>query len=473
MERALEFAGYDVRHVWGEGTHNGDQALAVFPEAMKWLWRGWPGPVTAGHSQNTFLQAILPADGGWDRVGGDRTVGEGLSANAHGDILGMASDGRSLWTLLTGGGEFEAGPALTGVVRSLAQGPGDRLYVSDEVSGALFSLTGGQLSVVTPGLWPEQIAVSPDGRIYVTTNPTGPARVRGGLWLIASGMTPRRLDRELRDPSGIALSPDGLWLAVVERSAHGGYSYRVKPDGSVDARQRFYWLQVADEDEDSGARALAMDRDGRLYAATRMGVQVLDRNGRVRAILPLNGQAAVAIAFLWWVRFQPTLRRGRRPPSVPPHAPCHGGAACSVRDQVAPLERRIAPRRPSMTDHMRGKDQRANDHCGNGRNEDGAGCDVLGVANHGMVFLGRGVGQKLERRVEGLSCPNRARGQYDQTPFAARQARSNAGCHDQRSRCGVNPGIMLLPQHEPDAFPGVFETTKATGEGKGAFHCLT
>jgi hypothetical protein len=37
----------------------------------------------------------------------------------------------------------------------------------------------------------------------------------------------------------------------------------------------------------------------------------------------------------------------------------------------------------------------------------------------------------------------------------------------------VNPGIMLLPQHEPDAFPGVFETTKATGEGKGAFHCLT
>ncbi len=26
MNRALEFAGYDVRHVWGTGTHNGSQA---------------------------------------------------------------------------------------------------------------------------------------------------------------------------------------------------------------------------------------------------------------------------------------------------------------------------------------------------------------------------------------------------------------------------------------------------------------
>ena len=41
MERALSFAGYDVRHVWGTGTHNGAQAAAIFPDAMQWLWRDW------------------------------------------------------------------------------------------------------------------------------------------------------------------------------------------------------------------------------------------------------------------------------------------------------------------------------------------------------------------------------------------------------------------------------------------------
>ena len=45
MERALEFSGYEVNHVWGEGGHNGEQGTAVFPAAMRWLWKDWPKPV--------------------------------------------------------------------------------------------------------------------------------------------------------------------------------------------------------------------------------------------------------------------------------------------------------------------------------------------------------------------------------------------------------------------------------------------
>jgi len=36
-----------------------------------------------------------------------------------------------------------------------------------------------------------------------------------------------------------------------------------------------------------------MDRNGSAYLATRMGVQVFDRNGRVTAILPLPGNEPV------------------------------------------------------------------------------------------------------------------------------------------------------------------------------------
>ncbi len=38
MLRALTFAGYEVKHQWGEGGHNGKQGTSLFPEAMRYLW---------------------------------------------------------------------------------------------------------------------------------------------------------------------------------------------------------------------------------------------------------------------------------------------------------------------------------------------------------------------------------------------------------------------------------------------------
>jgi gluconolactonase len=38
MERASQFAGYEVEHAWGTGGHNGTHATQVFPDAMRFLW---------------------------------------------------------------------------------------------------------------------------------------------------------------------------------------------------------------------------------------------------------------------------------------------------------------------------------------------------------------------------------------------------------------------------------------------------
>src|SRR6187549_3217152 len=46
MERALTFSGYEVNHVWGEEGHNGNQGTAIFPDAMRWLWKDWPQAIT-------------------------------------------------------------------------------------------------------------------------------------------------------------------------------------------------------------------------------------------------------------------------------------------------------------------------------------------------------------------------------------------------------------------------------------------
>jgi gluconolactonase len=63
MQSAFEYAGYDVRHVWGDGAHNGRHATAIFPDALRWLWRDYPSPIKAnpeGKSRQDVFQTLLP-----------------------------------------------------------------------------------------------------------------------------------------------------------------------------------------------------------------------------------------------------------------------------------------------------------------------------------------------------------------------------------------------------------------------------
>jgi len=39
MEAALKFKSYDYKYVWGKHGHSGKNMGAIFPDAMRWLWR--------------------------------------------------------------------------------------------------------------------------------------------------------------------------------------------------------------------------------------------------------------------------------------------------------------------------------------------------------------------------------------------------------------------------------------------------
>ena len=64
-------------------------------------------------------------------------------------------------------------------------------------------------------------------------------------------------------------------------------------DGTLKFKQRYYHLHMPDTADDSGADGMRVDRDGRLYVATRLGIQVCDQAGRVNCIIPTpNGKVA-------------------------------------------------------------------------------------------------------------------------------------------------------------------------------------
>ena len=89
LDRALEFAGYEHQHVWGNGRHSGKHATAIFPDAMRFLWKDWPKPVQAqtAKTQNLVLKAILDPDASWQLVSDAGQACDHLAVNPQGAVF--------------------------------------------------------------------------------------------------------------------------------------------------------------------------------------------------------------------------------------------------------------------------------------------------------------------------------------------------------------------------------------------------
>ncbi len=294
MNRALEFAGYDVRHTWGAGTHNGSQAASVFPDAMRWLWRDWPAPIRSREPGNPVLKTILQPGEDWQVAADGCPLTTSLAANPQGQVFYPAGGVPEISQIVAGAKPIQcrqrAGAA------ALAYGADGRLYLARAEGGVKVTARAAdrpatlRATVMGEGLRIRNLTVRSNGDIYAVT--------QSELWLIRAKGEKVRLDEGLKGASGVALSPDGLWLFIAQGSSRTGLSYRVRSDGTLDAREPFYDFYVPAWAEDSGAAGIGMDRDGRAYVATRMGVQVFDRNGRVTAILPLPGnEPATSLCF--------------------------------------------------------------------------------------------------------------------------------------------------------------------------------
>ena len=303
MERALTFSGYEVKHVWGEGAHSGAQGNSLFPEAMRWLWKDWPRPVATGSSNNQLLKELLIPGEDWQLVGEGYGFTEGTATDAAGNVFyqdipasktyRVGSDGKTV--LFSSDAKRASGTGF---------GPDGSRY---EVAGATRQVVrydaAGRMSVLAEGISGNDLVVARNGNVYVTA-PDGAERP-GKIWLVGPGgrgSSPRGVgsgpggekivvDSGLRFVNGVALTPDQTQLYAAESASHWIWIYSIRPDGTLADKQHFGWLHVPDNQENAWPDGLKCDREGRVYVATRIGIQVLDQLGRVNAILPVpSGQ---------------------------------------------------------------------------------------------------------------------------------------------------------------------------------------
>jgi gluconolactonase len=289
IERALTFAGYDVKHVWGEGSHNGSHGTAVFPEAMRWLWRDHPKSVSPGQTKNVFLNDILIPGQGWELVGEGYGFTEGTAVNSKGEVFFHDIPNAKTYKI-----------NLDGKVEQYNPDSKKASGTTFSTSGEMITITGGWsepptkevhryktptnyevVADATPG---NDITISYSGNIYVTS-PDGREKP-SKIYLIKPNGERNVVDEGLKFANGLCLSPDQTQLYVTESTSHWVWVYQVQPDGTLKHKQKYGWLHVRDSDDNTWSDGVKCDRDGRVYVTSLSGIQVLDQLGRVNAIIP-------------------------------------------------------------------------------------------------------------------------------------------------------------------------------------------
>jgi gluconolactonase len=132
------------------------------------------------------------------------------------------------------------------------------------------------------------LAVDRRGGVYLTDTQ--------GIYFLPPGGRVTRIIDEVPRPNGVILSPDEKTLYVHNKDGVYMLAFDVAADGSISNRRnfaRYKSVRIPGHkdpawDEDNGADGMAVDNDGRVYAATNSGIEVFSPKGELLGVLPVQ-----------------------------------------------------------------------------------------------------------------------------------------------------------------------------------------
>jgi sugar lactone lactonase YvrE len=299
MFEALEFAGYDVKFEMGTGAHNTQQAGAVLPDALRWLWREYPGPIVVhepaaarepGYDTANRVFSTVYLDKPWEKVGNLNELTESLTSDRSGNVYFARRFAGTVERVDTTGNVTQL-VGNSDHFYKVRIGPDDRLYARSTRSIVSWKMENGaatdEKTVATiPGA--PDFVITRTGVIYflqTTSDSIGMIDAAGQIHVSAQ-LT--QFGEEFGSANGLALSPDQSLLVATNDLSRYSWSFQIAADGSLVNGEPFYRLETAETTkpvERAGAQAATEDTDGMVYFATSLGIQVAMQNGRIVEIL--------------------------------------------------------------------------------------------------------------------------------------------------------------------------------------------
>jgi gluconolactonase len=290
MQSALEYAGYDVRHEWGDGEHNSRHATEIFPQVMAWLWRDWPAPIKPNpesKSRQDVFQVLEPGED-WQLVSEGHRATDGPAVSGTGELYFSDPPNDRIHKIGLDG-KVSVFAANTNGANGMMFGPDGRLYAGATRTKQIVAYDpSGKMEVLAADAAVNDLAVNVKGDVYFTDS----AAKR--VWFLPKGGKPRVVDEGIELPNGVLFSPDQTLLYVSDYVGRLSWVFQIQPDGSLSHKQRYFYVHMADEATRSGSDGMAVDADGRVYIATTLGVQVFDQIGKCHAIIPAPSRASLS-----------------------------------------------------------------------------------------------------------------------------------------------------------------------------------
>lgn len=303
MQQALEYAGYDVKLVLGDEAHNMRHGAAIMPDALRWLWREYPKPITvrepagmskAGWDARGAVFAIISADKPWEQVGQSYGSAVSPAADKDGNVYFADPAANRIYKSDAAGVVTQFKDNAAGA-RALRVGSDGRLYASQLARKRIVSYgAAGDEKVVAQNVEANDLAMTAKGEIYFadTAHKTiGYIDAKGQKRVVYDG-------GEITMPTSLALSPDQSLLAVGDGATKFSWSFQVAADGALVNGEPYYRVDMAELSHNSGVESVAMDTQGYAYFADALGIQLCEQNGRCMQILSKPEMGAVTgIAF--------------------------------------------------------------------------------------------------------------------------------------------------------------------------------
>lgn len=346
MYQALEFEGYDVKLEMGTEGHNMKQGGAILPDALRWLWRGYPEPITVhepaiaqepGYDTANRVFSTVYLDKPWQQIDGEFGTIRSLTADRQGNVY-LPDDAARCVDRVDATGKVTHFSEPSNTASIVRMGADDLLYTYEPTSGDIVAsntLTGvasSERTIIRNVSGLRDFVVTQKGVIYFIDGSSAAIKFVDSTGQASAGQARialkwSDLDGEMSLPQGLALSPDQSMLVVSDGVSRYSWSFQIAQDGSLENGEPFYRMELPETTMlpwQSGTRGAVEDTAGMVYFPTPLGIQICMENGRVAEILnppepagaPLSAISFAGIGDATWIYAAQGGKLYRRPVKV-------------------------------------------------------------------------------------------------------------------------------------------------------------
>lgn len=285
MVRAMDFAGYDFTYQFTENAdHCDDNVTQLFPDAMRFLWKGYPGnpPSPKKETHNSMLRQVLLDGKNFEQVVSGIEDNSILLSNNKGEVLVASEKGAKLL-------DDEKETVIIDK-KVLAIGIDNEMLAYESRKGLVIADKNGHIRKnIKTEICPCNAVALRDGGYYIVGK-EDQGDLFTSIWYLSNEYELSRKADGLKSVYSLALSGNNNWLYAFGYDTRRGFSYKVnKEHKDLLYGQEFYYIHVPDQSDGAETTSAICDNFGRTYLATAYGIQICDYNGRSEAILSMPG----------------------------------------------------------------------------------------------------------------------------------------------------------------------------------------